>query len=182
MMIVFLFASVLTVVFAVGVVAFKHPIHSALCLVGNLLGVAMLFAALDAHFLAATQIIVYAGAIMVLVLFMLMLLNVKTERRTKRENLLTTVAVLSGFGFLVFVLPRVHEAFSGLPNHVALSNPGADPLQGTVEAMGIRLFTEYVFLFQASGVLLMTAIVGAVMLAKRSYGARSSGSQVVKGA
>ena len=176
MMIVFIVAALLTVASGIGVVAFKNPIHSALCLVANLLGVAALFAALDAHFLAAVQIIVYAGAIMVLVLFMLMLLNVKTERRTKRENFLTLLAVLSGLGFVAFVVPLVHDAFLSLPSHAgpAVTGPqgavqGA-ALEGTVKAMGVKLFTEYMFLFQASGILLMTAIAGAVMLAKRSYG------------
>jgi NADH-quinone oxidoreductase subunit J len=178
MLIVFTLAALLTVASAVGVIAFKNPIHSALSLVANLLGVAALFAALEAHFLAAVQIIVYAGAIMVLVLFMLMLLNVKTERRTKRENFLTLIAVLSGLGFVAFVVPLVHDAFLSLPSH-GLASQGTPQgaglsavpeLQGTVQDIGMKLFTEYMFLFQASGVLLMTAIAGAVMLAKRSYG------------
>ena len=174
MMVVFVIAAVLALVAAVGVVAFKNPIHSALSLVANLLSVAVLFAALDAHFLAATQVVVYAGAIMVLVVFMLMLLNVKTERRTRRENLLTGVAIVAGAGFLIYLVPLVQEAFSGVPHHGSAHGPvGAPvPLEGTVKAMGLRLFTDYIFLFQASGVLLMTAIVGAVMLAKRSYGGR----------
>ena len=175
MLIVFTLAALLTVASAVGVIAFKNPIHSALSLVANLLGVAALFAALEAHFLAAVQIIVYAGAIMVLVLFMLMLLNVKTERRTKRENFLTLLAVLSGVGFVAFVVPLVHDAFLSLPtlgaaSHGVGASSATPELQGTVKAIGTKLFTEYMFLFQASGVLLMTAIAGAVMLAKRSYG------------
>ena len=183
MMIVFIVAALLTVASGIGVVAFKNPIHSALSLVANLLGVAALFAALDAHFLAAVQIVVYAGAIMVLVLFMLMLLNVKTERRTKRENFLTLLAVLSGLGFVAFVVPLVHDAFLSLPSHAGSAvnsvagsaGPQGAALEGTVKAIGVKLFTEYMFLFQASGILLMTAIAGAVMLAKRSYGTGKPG-------
>ena len=167
MMILFVVVALLAVISGVGVVAFKNPIFCALSLVANLLAIAVTFAMLDAHFLAAVQVIVYAGAIMVLVLFMLMLLNVKAEKQTRSEKAWTVFAVLVGGCFLVFALPLVNEVMGTLGK----SGPhgGILAMEGTVEAMGLRLFREYGFLFQASGVLLMVAIVGAVMLAKKSY-------------
>lgn len=86
--------------------------------------------------------------------------------------------MLSGVGFVAFVVPLVHDAFLTLPSLGASLGAAqgtgtlsaSTELQGTVKAIGTKLFTEYMFLFQASGVLLMTAIAGAVMLAKRSYG------------
>lgn len=150
---------------AIAMVFFKNPIHSALALVVNLVMVACFFAMLDAHFLAATQIVVYAGAIMVLVLFMLMLLNLKSEARTRRETAYAAAAALFAIGFLVSLVPLLREQF-GIFNAPPLP---AESAPGTVEGMGIELYTNYVFLFQAAGMLLMTALVGAIMLAKRSY-------------
>ena len=77
--IIFYFLSALIIVASIGVVVLKNPVYSALSLIATLLGVACVFAIMQAHFLAVVQVIVYAGAIMVLVLFVLMLLNVKSE-------------------------------------------------------------------------------------------------------
>lgn len=167
MIALFILLSVVGLVSAVGVVAFKNPVNSALSLVANLLTVAGFFAMLEAHFLAAVQVVVYAGAIMVLVLFILLLLNLKVETRTMKENILTGVSIVVGIAFLGVMVPYVHDAFSVFP-----ANPDplrGEALQGTVEAIGRILFTKYLFLFQAAGLLLMVGIVGAVMLAKRTY-------------
>ncbi len=167
----FAVTALLAIVSAVSVVALKNPIHSALGLVAHLLAISAFFAMMDAHFLAAVQIIVYAGAIVVLVVFMLMLLNLKVESRTKGENVLSVLAIIAGGVFLLVAVPVVREAMDSLlvSGSAGAGGTGADmvAVEGTVEAIGRRLFTEYVFLFQASGVLLMAAIVGAVMLAKR---------------
>ena len=89
---------------ALGVVVFRNPIHSGLALVTNLIGVATLYAALDANFLAVVQIVVYAGAVMVLVLFVLMLINIKEELFNKREKAFVYTAVFFGvFFFLGFM-------------------------------------------------------------------------------
>ncbi len=159
MIALFLLLSVLLLVSAVGVIVFRNPIHCALCLVGNLLLVAVCFAMLEAHFLAAVQVIVYAGAIMVLVLFMLMLLNIKGERRTRWESIVTVVGLLTGMVFLWQIVPYLLESFKVFP-------VGSARAIGTVKAMGRMLFSDYILLFQASGVLLMAAIVGAVMIAR----------------
>jgi NADH-quinone oxidoreductase subunit J len=169
MIALFVVTAVLAIVSAVSVLVFKNPIHSALGLVAHLLAIAVFFAMLDAHFLAAVQIIVYAGAIMVLVLFMLMLLNLKVEQRSRRESLLAIFAIGAGGLFLVMAVPAVQRALAALTDTSPLRESTVPAVEGTVEAMGRILFTEYVFLFQASGVLLMAAIVAAVMLAKKQY-------------
>lgn len=152
---------------AVGVVAARNPIHSALCLVANLLTVAGIFASLDAHFLATVQIIVYAGAIVVLVLFVLMLLNIKVEQ-TKKMGMATLLgASTTGVLFLAIALPPLNEAFKVFPE------PSAG-LTGSVQNIGRVLYRTYAFPFEAASMLLMAAIVGAVMLAKKkNVGGRS---------
>jgi NADH-quinone oxidoreductase subunit J len=146
---------------AVGVVASKNPIHSALCLVANLLTVAGIFATLDAHFLATVQVIVYAGAIVVLVLFVLMLLNLKVEQ-PKRMGFATLFgAALTGVLFLALALPLLNEAFKVFPEPSRV-------VVGSVENIGKVLFSTYVFPFEAASMLLMAAIIGAVMLARKT--------------
>lgn len=143
---------------ALGVVAFRNPVNSALCLILNMVTLAGLFASLDAHFLAVVQIIVYAGAVMVLVMFVLMLLNVKVEAATRNQVLLTLVALLAGAGFLTAIVPVMKEGFEQFA-------VGA-PVEGSLLAIGKLLYTKYVLAFEASGMLLLGALVGAVMLAK----------------
>lgn len=170
MFVIFAICSIVAVLSAAAVVFFKNPIHCALSLVVNLLMVACFFAMLDAHFLAAAQVIVYAGAIMVLVLFMLMLLNSKVEARTPQQVFYAIIAALFGFGFLAITAPFVQREMGALEKHAeSIAGSSGVTVVGSVEAIGRILFVDYVFLFQAAGLLLMTALVGAVMLAKRTY-------------
>ncbi len=158
----FYLLSIVLIVTAVMVVAFKNPIYSGLSLVLNLVTVAALFATLDAHFLAVVQIIVYAGAIMVLVMFVLMLLNVKIEPLGNAINIpYFLAAVFLGIIFLFTV--GQHFEFG-----ITTAMPSA-ALQGSVAAMGRELYTKYVFPFEAASVLIMVAVVGAIMLSKRKY-------------
>lgn len=163
----FLVLMLLSVGTAIGVVAMRNPIHSALCLIGNLLTVAGIFAALDAHFLAVVQIIVYAGAIMVLVLFVLMLLNIKVENSPRGGTAYVAASVLIGAAFALFLVPAIGDLLEDarIPLSTSVS---ATPDFGTVKQIGRELFTKYLFPFEAASVLIMAAIVGAVMLAKRT--------------
>lgn len=147
---------------SIAVVAMRNPLWSSLALVVNLLTVAGLFAQLDAHFLFASQIIVYAGAIMVLVVFVIMLLNLKFEQYRKGELPYLAAAVAVGLGFLLAIAPLLEEVFRIFPSQVAR-------VEGTTKSVGELLYTEYVYTFEAASVLIMAAIVGAVMLAKREY-------------
>jgi NADH-quinone oxidoreductase subunit J len=160
MEILFFLMSAIIVTSAIGVVALRNPMYSALSLILNLVTVAGIFAQLEAHFLSAVQIIVYAGAIMVLVLFVLMLLNLKVEEQQRPSLYLTMAAVVLGCLFVAMVIPSINDAFKVFPDP-------AHPVVGTVKNMGEVLYTKYVFPFEAASILIMAAIVGAVMLAKR---------------
>lgn len=160
MLIAFYIMAAMVVVSALAVVAMRNPLHSALCLVVNLLTVAALFASLDAHFLATVQIIVYAGAIVVLVLFVLMLLNLKVERPKRMGTPLIVGATLCGLIFLAVLMPLLNDAFKVFPEP-------SRGVEGTVSNVGKVLYNTYVFPFEAASILIMAALVGAVMLAKR---------------
>jgi NADH-quinone oxidoreductase subunit J len=165
---IFLIISLLLTVSAVGVVVFKNPIYSALCLIANLLGVACIFAMLDAHFLATVQVVVYAGAIMVLVLFVLMLLNIKVESIKRVSKAYIIASVFFGLSFMYFLLPLIHSVFSDFSGGSTQSTE----IIGGVKNIGEVLYTKYVFPFEATSVLILAALVGAVMLGKRDYKAR----------
>jgi NADH-quinone oxidoreductase subunit J len=160
----FLLATVV-LVSAVCVVAIRNPLYSAFSLVTNLLAVAGLYALLDAHFLAVSQIVVYAGAIMVLVLFVLMLLNLKVESGRKIGVMRTLLVVGVGVSFVSKALPIFSEGFSQvLPTTIA---DYARRSNGTVKVIGEELYTRYVVQFELSSLVLLIGIVGAVMLSRR---------------
>lgn len=163
MTLIFFLMSVIVVASALGVVAYRNPIHSALCLVVNLLTVAGLFASLEAHFLASVQIIVYAGAIMVLVLFVLMLLNLKVEQSAGSGYVPLVGSVIVGIAFVGILVPILGDVFSFPDSPVGAQRA----IEGSVAAVGRRLYKEFLFPFEAASILIMAAIVGAVMLAKR---------------
>jgi NADH-quinone oxidoreductase subunit J len=146
---------------ALGLVVKRNPIHGALFLVVNLGSIAALYLTLGAEFLAAAQVIVYAGAIMVLFIFAIMVLIPGKEetgpdpRRTLRLWALPVGAVL----FLQVVVLLV--LFRGGPA------PGPPGAVGSVEAVGRLLFTDYLFPFELTSVLLLAAMVGVLLLARR---------------
>ena len=127
-----------------------------------MLGLAILFALLDASFLSAVQVIVYAGAVMVLVVFVLMLLNIKQENPKKTSKIFFLFCVASGGLFLYFGVPIIHGAFTNVA-------PPSPQFNGSMDVLGKELYTNYIFPFEASSILLMAAVAGAVMLAKRKF-------------
>lgn len=154
---------------AIGVVVARNPVHAALLLVQTLFGVAVLFVAQGAHFLAAVQVIVYAGAIVVLFLFVIMLLGVDKEEMVEAEKLRNQVplAVLMVAVVLAeLVLLGRQEWATGAKSVVgALEGPA-----GNVEQLAQVIFTRYLFAFEATSVLLVIAVVAAVALARRPEG------------
>ncbi len=158
----FLILALILIGSAIGVVASRNPVHSALSLILNLLTVAALFAALDAHFLAVAQVIVYAGAIMVLFVFVLMLLNVKREETKPLSRFLTVFASVAGIGFIV-IFARYGELVFGSIERAA------PPVVGSVAAIGKLLYTRYTYPFEVASILIIVALAGAVMLARRQY-------------
>jgi NADH-quinone oxidoreductase subunit J len=162
---VFLLGGVICLVGAVGVIAFRNPVHSALSLVGTLFGIAVLFIALEAEFLAAVQIIVYAGAIVVMFLFVIMLLGVdQTDDisleplKGQRAGALVAGALL--FGGLVAIV-----AFGAITGESS-ATAKTEPLVPNVEQLARSIFTDYLFAFEITSVLLVIGVVGAVTLAR----------------
>lgn len=153
-----------TLAAAAAVVIFRDPIHSALSLVLHLLGMASLYATLDAHFLAVAQVVVYAGAIMVLVLFVLMLLNLKVETARKVPFLSLIAAAGVGILFLFIVVPILVTSFGSVSDAVLAEN--ALRTNGTTKAMGLELYTNWVVPFELASLLIMAGVVGAVVLAR----------------
>jgi len=167
---VFLVAGAICLVGALGVILARNPVHSALMLVMTLFGIAVLFVALEAHFLAAVQVIVYAGAIMVLFLFVIMLLNLGHEYQQDLKISVFSVAwiatVSAGAGLAGWGL-RGEAGFPATPTG-AQEIEAALMQYGAVGAIARPLYTTYVVPFEITGILLLVAIVGALVLAKRN--------------
>lgn len=147
---------------AVGVVAFNNAVRSALCLVVNFFLLAFVYFTLQAETLGITQIVVYTGAIMVLFLFVIMLLNLGAQKAT-RESLDPKILFGGALGFGLFVLIGSQI----LPGLMSVTEPKAPEGFGAPEAIGRTLFTDYVFPFEAVSILLLIGVVGSILLAKR---------------
>lgn len=169
---VFVCAAAMVLVGAVGVVVRNHPVHAALSLVLTLFGVAVLFVAQEAHFLAAVQVIVYAGAIVVLFLFVIMLLGVDNAEDLRVEPIPVQrpLAAIVGVGTLGLLVTAIVDARSSIRSG---SGTGLDVATETGDAdSNIRqiardLFSNHVFAFELVSVLLVVAVVATVMLSRR---------------
>jgi NADH-quinone oxidoreductase subunit J len=156
---IFAFFTVLT---ALGVVLSRNPVYAAMNLVGTFFFLAGIYVLLVAHLIAFMQILVYAGAVMVLFLFVIMLLSTGEEHlETERHRVMQYVGVLGAVGlFAVLMAAIARISDTGML-------PLADPERfGTVKAVGTVLFTEYILPFEVTSLLLLVAIVGAVVVAK----------------
>ncbi len=158
----FTYFALASIVAGVMTVALKHPVYCGLALLALLLHVSGLFILLNAEFLWAVQVIVYAGAILVLYLFVLMLLNLKTDDRyfhSSYRYFLMPGAI--GSAYLLFLLLR--SPFKGAMGDA----PTVAVLQdGDTYAVGIKMFSDYLLQFEIVGVFLLGAIIGAIVLAK----------------
>ena len=165
--IVFFVTAAITLGSAIGVIFQRNPVHSAMFLVGTLFGVAVLFVLQRAHFLAAVQVIVYAGAIVVLFLFVIMLLGVD-RRDDLHETLRFQRPIAFGLGILMvaMVIALGRTTWVTAPVNTDPATSLADG-SGTVEALGRSLFGRFLFPFEVTSVLLVVAAVGAVVLARR---------------
>jgi NADH-quinone oxidoreductase subunit J len=168
---ILVFAASATVILvgAVGVVTSRNPVHAALSLVMTLFGVAVLFIEQEADFLAAVQIIVYAGAIVVLFLFVIMLLGVDRAEQLETDSLAgqrpaAAGVAVAGVALLVLLAVRGVQITTGATSDVA----PLDKTKPNIEILGKALFTDYVFAFEVTSVLLVIAVVGAVVLARRA--------------
>jgi NADH-quinone oxidoreductase subunit J len=167
-LVVFVLAGAACLAGALGVVLSENPVHAALSLVGTLFGIAVLFVAQEANFLAAVQVIVYAGAIVVLILFVLMLLGVDRFEDLRVEPLVgqRVAAAVVSLGILALTVGALastgYEA-TGVVGEIDDAVPDVDRL-------GRSVFTDYVYAFEITSVLLVIAVVGAILLARRPHG------------
>lgn len=157
---VFWFLSFLAVLCALMVVFSKNPVHSVLYLVLTFFAIAGHYILLNAQFLAVVHIVVYAGAIMVLFLFVIMLLNLNQETEPMKNYILRGLAVLAGGTLLVTLVGALKGA------SMPMSDKGHQDV-GLVENLGKVLFGEFLLPFEISAVLLLGAMVGAIMLGKK---------------
>jgi NADH-quinone oxidoreductase subunit J len=162
----FAVAAAIVLAGAIGVVVARNPVHSALMLVMTLFGIAVLFVNLHDPFLAAVQVIVYAGAIVVLFLFVIMFLGVDREVNIAADPLRGQRPMAVGLVILgttgLLLLGQVSRWTTGAP-HVAGPDTGAS----NVVLLGRSVYTTYLFPFEATAALLVIAVVGAVVLARR---------------
>ncbi len=168
----FLAIAALAVVSAFNIILQRNPIYSAIGLIIVLCCLAGLFLTLYAQFIAAIQIIVYAGAIMVLFVFVIMLLNVREEEsRTDRQKYLKFLAAPLFLALLAEVAVVIRFVNMPAPS-IEDPNTAIDPSQslGTVESIAHVMFTDFVLPFEATSVLILMAIVGAMYLARRDSG------------
>ena len=203
--VVFFISAAIIMAGGVGVIVVRNPVHAALSLVMTLFGVAVLFINLEAYFLAVVQVIVYAGAIVVLFLFVIMLVGVDKAEDVRSEPLVgqREFAVLAGIGLVAlaviigfaaggevtgegepgFEIARAFEDVDDVDGD-GITDETIPPSQGFLDAngqyveqdsgntkqLGRLLFTDYVFAFEITALLLTIAVVGAVVLARRPKG------------
>ncbi len=155
--------ALLTLVFGGAVVVNRNPVASALSLVVSFLGLAALFVSLDAYFIAVIQILVYAGAVMVLFLFIIMLLDLRAEKM-RRINWFATAGgsavALAFFIQVSYVVNHFKEAAQPFP-------PLPKSIGDDVRNIGLLLFSNYNLPFQIIGVLVLVATVGVIVLSRR---------------
>jgi NADH-quinone oxidoreductase subunit J len=158
---IFYFIAFLSVLFALLVITAKNPVHSVLYLILTFFTITIHYILLNAQFLAIVNFIVYMGAIMVLFLFVLMLLNLNVATEPAKSNIVKFAGVIGGCCLLAVIVAALKAL--GVSKPVILTNPGL----GLVKNLGKVLFTEFLLPFEISSILLLSAMVGAVLLAKK---------------
>ena len=170
--VVFFSAAVMILGGAVGVIIMKNPVHAALGLVLTLFGVAVQFVAQDATFLAAVQVIVYAGAIVVLFLFVIMLLGVDESIDLSIEPIpiQRPLAAVMGIGLVGLLAAAIIRARDALPINPGdgIANPSdAGDGDANIRQLAVNLYGDHVFAFQLTSVLLVVAVAGTVLLTRK---------------
>lgn len=161
----FIFGAV-SLIGAISVISFRHPIYSALSLIVTFFAQAGLFVLLGAHFVAAVQVIVYAGAIMVLFLFVIMLLNLGTLNvKGALAGKMKGVAIVLG---LLLAIEGIYIAVTALnKNTAAASNEIAADTSYNIKDIGELLFSKYLLPFEVTSLILLAALIGVIVLVKR---------------
>jgi NADH-quinone oxidoreductase subunit J len=166
--IVFYVLATCAVAGAVGVIGFRHPVNAALSLLGTFLAVAGLFVLMHAEFLAAVQILVYAGGVMVLFLFVIMLVRVRTLPH-EPQYLRALVPAAVGVGVLLAVLVGVGvwAAAYGTPASGAVLHQVQGVSVGNTEAVGWSLYRDYLLPFEVVSIVLLVAMIGAIVMGRK---------------
>ena len=151
---------------AIGVISSRLPIHSALYLLVNFVSLAIFYVTLEAQFLAAAQVIIYAGGIVILILFVIMLIgSERIEIQAEHRTWTPYVAMLLGLILLGGLAYSLATGFNGIDASASAVQGGAP------QVLGLELFTNYVLPVELAAVLLLVALIGALLLARRSKGA-----------
>ena len=159
----FIVFAVIAVTSAVNVVIQRSPLYSALSLIGTLISLSALYVMLHAQFIAAMQVIVYAGAIMVLFVFVIMLLNVPVDApHIERQKWLRYLGPPLG----AIMLAEAYYVLEHVPNWPFPTGASARSI-GTTLSVGMAMFTDYLLPFEVTSVLILMAVVGAIVLGKR---------------
>ncbi len=160
----FIIFAVIAVITALNILIQRNPLYSALSLIGTLASLSVLYVTLRAQFIAAIQIVVYAGAIMVLFLFVIMLLNAPKETlHIDKQKGLRYLAI----PFAGMLLAETFFVIWQVPYKVLPAPETTDRALGTTWSIGTKLFTDYLLPFEVTSVLILMAIVGAMVLARR---------------
>jgi len=163
----YLFA-LITLLGAGSVIFSNNPVNAAMLLIVSFVGTASLFIMLGAYFLAAVQLAVYAGAVIVISLFIIMLLNVDAAKKV-RPNYITVIAgAIAGLLMLLGVL----KLFKRGENFTMATLSEVEPVGATTRLFGEELFTTYMLPFQLAGILLLIAMLGVIFISKRTATAR----------
>jgi NADH-quinone oxidoreductase subunit J len=163
----FILFATICAVSAVLMITRPNPVISALFLVLNFASLAGLYLTLNAQFIAVAQVIVYAGAIMVFFLFVLMLLNPEKEKRFFEHKTKLRIFIVA---IVTLVLVQiVYIIFLSKPSDEITSEVSRSVQTGTVENIGKEMFTNYILPFEAAGYLLLSATIGAMVLAKKKF-------------
>ncbi len=161
--ILFYALSVFALASAIMVLISKNPIHSVLWLILVFFAISGHYILLNAQFLAIVNIIVYAGAIMVLFLFVIMLINVKKDKESQKQLFVKFIGVIAGGSLLTLLIALVKQTDSILGEKVLLK----EGTIGLIHPLGKALFSDYVIPFEISSVLFLSAMVGAVLIGKK---------------
>lgn len=169
----YIFAAI-TLISALLMVLSPNAVNGAICMIVSFVGTAAIFVLLEAYFLAVLQILVYAGAVMVLFLFIIMLLDVDNEDNSYLKDKMTLAGSIVGFSLLVILIVSAFAGANHLPETALLpvdANPSGEgvgmPFTTSAKSYGYSLFTKYMLPFQVTGFLLLAAMVGVIVVSKK---------------
>jgi NADH-quinone oxidoreductase subunit J len=157
--------AILSLSFAIGVIMSRSPINSILFLILTFFTISSQYVLMNAQFLAIVNIIVYAGAIMVLFLFVVMLMNLNGDTEPQKNFLVQFAGVISGGALLLVLVAALKSSFTGVETKQIELAQSTDI--GLIGNLGQKLFTDYVFPFELTSVLFLSAMIGAVILGKK---------------